>query len=540
MRGISIFGMIFVHVLDDLYDFSWTETDASLSNAPLVAVVMLIMGLYLGSWAGLFLMVSSMSNMISMYKNLDRGRSVKSIVIKQVVGGFILLIFGFLAEGLLQYYAVFQTLRAGNPDWSRILWKSYTMETIHTIAWCMMINGVIQGLLSLKNGHKKIKRNMIIYGVLAVIVFALTQPVWNWLKDLIPGYPFDPYNTGRDMQRPSVGASFGEYVLKFFLLPLGGHPEPIFPFLSVSFIGNIIGLQLCKKVPSRTWPKWGVVSGLFILAFGAAFGILSDLPFDSFLPLNDFSTFSRIGDGLNWRWVPWVCFITGGQVVFVSVLFRLVEFRGKADKFAEKTKFFRRFGMIPFTLYTFHRIIAMFPLWIMSLILQRDVMIDCHNLNGYASLALIGLVIVFIHFLIKAWEKYDYIGSLEWMIGSIGAYALGVPRRSKENKRWYRWGVRNQQEVFYNVEWIDVFDEGDYGEKNLRDSKLALKFSILGFFLFPATFIGLAVAKSSQKTDGQNKYNKGAKIIGWAAAIVNVGVLILLTFTSLSTFGISL
>jgi len=37
------------------------------------------------------------------------------------------------------------------------------------------------------------------------------------------------------------------------------------------------------------------------------------------------------------------------------------------------------------------------------------------------------------HALMKLWEKKDYIGSLEWMIGTIGAAI--IPARVKEGKR---------------------------------------------------------------------------------------------------------
>jgi len=91
------------------------------------------------------------------------------------------------------------------------------------------------------------------------------------------------------------------------------------------------------------------------------------------------------------------------------------------------------------------------------------------------------------------------------------------------------------------VDWINIYEEGELGKKgDFKDSKLALKFSVLGFFLFLATPIGLALANNSEELEGVNKYNKKAKIIGITAAVVNISVLFLLTFTSLSTFGLSL
>ncbi len=92
----------------------------------MVAVIMLMAGLYFGGWAGLFLMVSMASNMISMYNNLERGKTIASVVLKQVLGGFILLIFSFLCEGTLQYYGVFS-----NHNTRRTRLEPNTLERLY-------------------------------------------------------------------------------------------------------------------------------------------------------------------------------------------------------------------------------------------------------------------------------------------------------------------------------------------------------------------------------------------------------------------------
>jgi len=549
---------------------SWTNTNAGLQSAPLFNIILLVLGLFFGSWAGLFLMVSAASNMISMHTNFESGKSVGSVVLKQVVGGFILLLFGFLAEGTLQYYAVFVTFRNGAtnfptallfngiPDFSRILWKGFTMETIQTIAWCMIVNGIIQGLLSLNGGYIKIKRNIIIYTILAIGVAVATQPIWNVIYNSFGGYPFtytDPSHvswTGAllDAERPYLNNP-ADFILKFFLLPLAGIPEPIFPFLAVSFIGSIIGLLLCQKPVSRSWPKKGVWAGVLIFISGAILGIVLNLPFSSFLPLSNFSDFRGIGvDTSNsipvitqYGWVPWVAFITGGQVIAVCLVFRLVEFRGNSANFAQKTAFIRRFGMVPFTLYTFHRIIAMVPMMLLSYIFSVNMTVDSKDLNGWTSLAVIGVCLLFIYGILLLWEKKDYIGSLEWMIGTISAYLLGVPRKSKEKVRWYRWGARNQKEIFYDVNWIDVFEKGDNGGDDYRNSKLAFKFAIagaLGLIAFPATLIGFGLERSSEKMEQVNKFSRRAKITCIIALVVNITLITVLYLINLGMFGISL
>ena len=47
---------------------------------------------------------------------------------------------------------------------------------------------------------------------------------------------------------PVLGkASFGDISRAFVLDPLGGDPEPIFPYLAASFIGSIVGLFLTQN-----------------------------------------------------------------------------------------------------------------------------------------------------------------------------------------------------------------------------------------------------------------------------------------------------
>ncbi|MEX2681477.1 MAG: hypothetical protein Q6373_007745 [Candidatus Sigynarchaeota archaeon] len=554
LRGASILGMIFLHLVDDLYDKSWIPD--GMASHSMFDIVLLITALFFGSWAGLFLLVSATSNMVSMQGNLEKGMPVRSVVIKQVVGGLVLLLFAFLAEGTLQYYALFQTIRDPPFDVTRMIWKGYTMETIHTIAYCMILNGIVQGILSMNSGHLKSKRNMIVYAILAIAVVALTQPVWNFCKDvalangwstLAEPYPFGELH-GRIVQSPGANAGLLEYVGKFLLLPLGGQPEPVFPFLAVSFVGSIIGIAITRKDVSRDWPKQGNFIGFLVIVAGAVIFVIGgiagswDLEDDLtnvLLPLSKFSMFSAIYGGLNYGWLPWICFITGGQICMTCICFRLIEHRGNSKVVAEKSKFIRKFGMIPFTFYTFHRIIAMAPLLLLSVIFGVDMTIDVHNLNGWVALGAIAVCLLFMYGLALLWERVDYIGSLEWMTGTIGAYLLGTSRKSEKRVPWYRWGARDQQALFYNVDWVTLFEKGDNGGIEYRDSKLAMKMAIGGLFIPIGTMISFSLYKTAEKIEGRNKYSQRARVITIIAAIINVAVITTLIVLPFGILGIS-
>ncbi|MDZ7796840.1 MAG: hypothetical protein U5N56_07270 [Candidatus Marinimicrobia bacterium] len=112
-------------------------------------------------------MVSAAGNAISMENALKQNLSPAALARRQVVGGFILLIFAMLVEGLIGYHGdvgvfVHESLKAvSDPgiapvqwNWDHSLWRFNHFETIHTIAWCIIINGIIHSFLVSKEKYR--------------------------------------------------------------------------------------------------------------------------------------------------------------------------------------------------------------------------------------------------------------------------------------------------------------------------------------------------------------------------------------------------
>ena len=213
MRGFAIFGVVFVHVFSDL--FNQSAILSNLDATPLSFIIVLLIILYLGTWGGMFVMISATGNMFSMYNSLERGKSARDVALKQIVGGFILMFFSMLVEGVLQRYAFLGTLIPGwGPiDPTRIIWHAYSMTPVHCLSVCMIINGIIQGILSRNKGYLNFKRNIFVYAVLGIIVLFLAQPIWDFADMLIPGYPNANY--------PSEYGLPGDYTV---CMPLMGSP----------------------------------------------------------------------------------------------------------------------------------------------------------------------------------------------------------------------------------------------------------------------------------------------------------------------------
>ena len=184
--------------------------------------------------------------MISMYRDLNKGKSIKSLVLKQIVGGVLLLILAMLSESLLGYYGTlggyfrhlgepwnFNSWGYYDPDlynWTPVLYRWNTFETVHTIAWCLIINGCVQGLLSLKGNWKNTKKMIFSYSILAVLVVILNLPIWFLIYKIVPGYPFNNYLNGHNYFQPWIGyESFWHILRAPFLAALAAPMEPIFP-----------------------------------------------------------------------------------------------------------------------------------------------------------------------------------------------------------------------------------------------------------------------------------------------------------------------
>src|SRR5271157_5983158 len=144
-----------------LHQISWFLNSgallADINNAPLINLLALLVLEFMGGLAGFFLLVSAIGNMISMYKRLQAGRSVNDLLLNQVVTGILLVIFAYLVEGDIGYLGAlgdfFRSMNQiplvlSNPVYAQAYWLNLVdtmfsrwahFETIHTIAWCILI-----------------------------------------------------------------------------------------------------------------------------------------------------------------------------------------------------------------------------------------------------------------------------------------------------------------------------------------------------------------------------------------------------------------
>jgi hypothetical protein len=117
----------------------------------------------------------------------------------------------------------------------------------------------------------------------------------------------------------------------------------------------------------------------------------------------------------------------------------------------------------------------------------------------------------------RLWEKFNYRGSLEWFMGTIGYYIVPVKKsESLMAKKWYQKGDLAVDGAFYNAEWVNIVEETEEYHRSKRDSRITMIFAIAAFcvpLFIPFTAGWLFVTIKTRKIEGKNKQNKIALIL---------------------------
>ncbi len=561
LRGFAIFSNVLVHIFSDVFDLS--PVTSTLFDQPISILVILIMIGYFGSFGSLFIMISGTGNMLSMQKSVERGKPVQQVIAKQIIGGIILLVFSFLVEGFFQFYGFLGTIGGINShefDPSRIVWHAYSMTPVHCLAFGMIFTGIVQGFMSIGGGFQRHLRNVITYLVLAVVVVALTQPVWDLCKAIGPlGFPnaaIDPLYPGTQagdwrVYMPPPGANALDYIKFFFLMMAGGSNHPVFPFLAMTFVGNAIGIILVmeakKEHPNPHIPKHGMLSAIFVVVAGVVLILVLGVDFSSILPVNSVGDITGIHGASEGFWIPWFTFLMAGEILLVFMMLRLVEYRGLGKSVGDKSKFLRRFGIPAFSTYAWHRFWSIPAIllisWIAGVPSWPGGSITDTNLNWAWTLVVLVASIASCTAILMAWEKIGYIGGIEWMIAEVATPFGKVMDKAKstrgEKLRWWEHGKMDVERLFRHPVWTDVIkrDEAYHAQKS--ESILSVKLAILGLFVGIFAPLALHIAYKSKRTEGENPKNKTGMIVAIIGTCLLVSWIVLTSVITLPMLGIS-
>jgi hypothetical protein len=157
---------------------------------------------------------------------------------------------------------------------------------------------------------------------------------------------------------------------------------------------------------------------------------------------------------------------------------------------------------------------------------QRRVKLDW---NGTLLVMLVTYVAYYL--VMRGWEKVRFIGSIEWLMGTIGA-AITPSNWQPESLRslkWYQKGQLDVQGDFYQVESVSVITPNSTYHAQLRDSRLIAKLSKISLFsviFIPFTVITLLLGRDIQKKEGSNPIVNSAIRLSWIGIIITVAILL--------------
>ncbi|MBN1329845.1 MAG: hypothetical protein JXA54_10260 [Candidatus Heimdallarchaeota archaeon] len=431
-RGLAIWMMVFLHVFNHMIDYSAVDAGKLFSfetGYGFFSSLFFVFAAFFGNWIGYFIIISAIVNAYATTKKALTGTPLGRLFGKQILSGIGILLAGVITEsfGYYGYFGVvlrsdqpFTATAWTNPDAISAIWERFfLMEALQIIGWCMIITAIIQYFLFLRGGADKYIRNIIVLGSITLVIFILSPIIWNlvdnmayWQKD--PLLPIDDYNNNWPSDHFQA---FNHGIVSYLLTIIAGDYYPLFPFLGASLLGAVMGTAMSMPNPHRRLPLIGL--GLF-LALLAAGGICAALlPFDI--------TFNR-------PYLGFFFFLIGGQVGVIVLLFYLIEWRGKGEKFAKNiiVKYFRTWGMLALTIFGL-QIWSLAPRavfnWTMQSTNVMNELIDPFTQKGWFGIVLLFAIatILFYDLIVWLWAQVNFTGSYEWFIIKFNSLSSKQP-----------------------------------------------------------------------------------------------------------------
>lgn len=426
-RGLAIWLMVLFHAMEHAYEYR-TVTEGPVGTLDQPSTVVLIGAVlgYFASWNSYFLLISATVNTLAMTRNAARGKAPGRILSKQLLTGASLVCIGILVNGFLYDGYLGTAIRTG--DWLSVRPMTngvFAMYTLRMIGWSTIVGGSVHYLLMLRGGHRRVRRNILIYLLLALLVIVLSPVVHAWVDGMpwqVPASPPAEYALGDHSGWPSVHVQAANASVRtWFFSLLAGDLEPLFPYLATWFVGAAIGLALLGAADRKRLLTVGGPAAGAILLLGIVVAAQGSWTIGN----------TRPGTGKY-------LLLLGGQLAAMLLLLWLVEFRGNPARFANRrfVRALRLWGMASLTIWSLE-IFGLLPRTLFGLVYNaissQKVNVLHHGFlgKGQEPLAVVyGLVVVVsFHGLVVAWSKIDFKYSFEWFVIRIASVGSGTVSR---------------------------------------------------------------------------------------------------------------
>lgn len=407
IRGIAIIGVLLFHVLNVAFaDRIEALKDSVLGGgAPLqwYEAAWYVLGpalLILGSFNGLFVMVSAASNAISVQKQwdrlvLDQGTSksaaFKRIMTAQATRGGLIWAFGFLSEGVFgQLLVSFLGYLNGQPVSNLAITIPRTLlltNILTTIGLSIIFSSLIQ-LAYLKNGLSLKKTSILL--VMLVIGCTALIPVTRAIA--IGAFGTDTFTAGAE------SIEFPEAVARFVLAPFIGRWSPLIPFFSCAAFGLLVSINISARTINPALLRKCLYGGLLLVASSFIVGLVTGIDI-----------------GNRERSLFYQLFVLGLEIMTMSFMIYMIDFRKKTriDLFLKWTGGIRRFGILTLSLWML-QYMMIFPVLLIQAITAWPLVQGGANDPQIAVVML--LMLGLWHLVLKLWARVNFKGSVEWIM----------------------------------------------------------------------------------------------------------------------------
>ena len=143
------------------------------------------------------------------------------------------------------------------------------------------------------------------------------------------------------------------------------------------------------------------------------------------------------------------------------IIIRLVEFRGKGQKFGQNTLIIRRYGFTAFSIYNY-QFVYFLPWFLVCLLFNVPGYGGDGNLWWYGVALTLLLSFLLFELILRLWQRRDFVLGFEWCIGLIASKILPVKKQaaaSQDGKdHWWQAGRLDVKNSLLAPEFINIVE----------------------------------------------------------------------------------
>jgi len=404
LRGLAILMVVGFHSIERALPIDFW--DNFISTAPKWQFYLFGPFLLLMSWRGFFILISAIVYIYTFESKVRITNNPGIILKNNIMKGTILFLFGCIINIFLQPDAAIGSfLLTGQWRPEQFIFKLKNSNAIQMIALGLIVYSFIHFILTRNKGYEKITRNLAIY-VFLMTVIVILSPILNQIL-------FSNYAITRDDIINMDTNSPGQFLTSIFLANIVGNAQPLFPYLSVTFLGCIIGIILSQD----EWSNKEKLTKLYLLGIIIIIiGLLYWIVISGSEPLETFMIAPM-----------WFLILNSGLQTFLFAIFLyFFDYSKNSQKKLKRIKnvrFIRRAGLVSLTLFS-TQFLDIIPRFLLTRITGIDYLSIGNLTTLFQSFLLLWIVIFYWAFLLRLWEFGKFYGSFDWLMGYINSSFL--------------------------------------------------------------------------------------------------------------------